>query len=87
MPKDESERSASNEIQYWKNLNNIGCLNPEACDRQVKKFLHFPQNQHMKIINPYLGRLCLTLKMLILSTTRLMAVSSCYSSYPMIRQL
>ena len=33
MPKSENERSADDEIQYWRNLNNIGCLNPEACDR------------------------------------------------------
>ena len=50
MPKDESERSASDEIQYWKNLNNIGCLNPEACDRQVKKFFIFLKIKIWKLL-------------------------------------
>jgi len=35
MPKSEDDRSPSDEIQYWRDLNQIGCLNPEACDRTI----------------------------------------------------
>lgn len=35
MPKAEGERDTEAEVQYWRDLNQIGCLNPEACDNTI----------------------------------------------------
>lgn len=37
-----SDREPDAEIQYWRNLNQIGCLNPEACDRTI---MYDPQGE------------------------------------------